>query len=173
MSGTARSTLGVLLHSEDVLLDLDVHDRRAFFRAIGDHMEIVHGMPRDWVALCLERRESAGSTALGQGFAIPHARVVELDRIHALYVRLATPIDLDAPDRLPVTDALVLLVPAPACPEHLSLLAEATRLFSDGTFRRGLRNARDAADVLARFRESDVDRHGDAATRARRAGHAD
>lgn len=152
MTEATHPALGELLQPEDVLLGLDVADRHAFFCAIGDHMGIEHHMPPDWVARCLEQRERAGSTALGAGFAIPHARVVELDRIYTVYVRLKSPIDFDAPDDSPVSEMLVLLVPAPACPEHLALLAEAARRFANPVFRARLRACEDPQAVLDTFR---------------------
>jgi PTS system nitrogen regulatory IIA component len=101
-------------------------------------MEARHGMPQAWVVLSLSRREDVGSTGLGQGVAIPHARIKDLYRIHLAYLRLKTPIPFAAPDAKPVSDILVLLVPKQATEEHLSILAEATRMFSDPGFRKQL-----------------------------------
>lgn len=63
------------LSPEDILLDVSVSDKAELFQVVGRHMERAHGLKQDQVAASLSRREMAGSTALGQGFAIPHARV--------------------------------------------------------------------------------------------------
>lgn len=76
------NTIAHLLWPEDILLDLDVPNQRRLFDEIGRHLAETHGMPPEWVTLILTRREHAGSTGLGEGFAIPHARVPDLDRIH-------------------------------------------------------------------------------------------
>jgi PTS system nitrogen regulatory IIA component len=83
--------------------------------------------------------------------AIPHARVAGLARVRALYVRLKSPIQFDAPDDEPVSDVLVLLVPAPATDEHLSLLAEAMQLFSDQRFRTRLHACTEGKEIARLF----------------------
>lgn len=108
-------------------------------------------MPQAWVVLSLSRREEVGSTGLGEGVAIPHARIKDLDRIQVAYFRLAAPIPFASPDGLPVSDILVLLVPKQATEEHLSILAEATRLFSEPRFRRQLHGCEQASAVRQLF----------------------
>jgi PTS system nitrogen regulatory IIA component len=139
------------LDPADVLLDLDVADKPQLFAAIGRHMERAHGLTRDWVCNGLDRREQAGSTGLGAGVAIPHARVKDLDRIRVAYVRLQTPMPYDAPDKVAVSHVLVLLVPKQATEEHLRLLAEAAELLSDPQFRDSLLACADAMQVKERF----------------------
>ena len=118
---------------------------------IGQHMESVHGMPHDSVALSLSHRERIGSTGLGQGVAIPHARVKGLDRMQPVYIRLKYPIPFDAPDRKFVSDILVLLVPKQAAEEHLKILAEASQMFSDSHFREQLHLCKHPLEVKRLF----------------------
>jgi PTS system nitrogen regulatory IIA component len=139
------------LTGRDICLDMDVSNKRALFEEIGRHMEREHGLRWDRVAQSLARREQIGSTGLGQGVAIPHARVAGLARVRALYVRLKSPIQFDAPDDEPVSDVLVLLVPAPATDEHLSLLAEAMQLFSDQRFRTRLHACTEGKEIARLF----------------------
>ncbi|MDD5248693.1 MAG: PTS sugar transporter subunit IIA [Rhodocyclaceae bacterium] len=141
------NTIADRLLPADILLDLDVASKSQLLDEIGRHMERVHGLSAKWVALSLSRREQVGSTGLGDGVAIPHARVQDLDGIQVAYARLKAPIAFDAPDGKPVGDVLVLLVPKQAAEEHLTLLADATRLFSDRNFRERLHSCAAAADV--------------------------
>lgn len=145
------NTIANLLQAEDILLNLEASSKDQFFFEIGNHMEKSHALPQKWVALSLSRREQVGSTGLGEGFAIPHARVKDLDRIQLAYVRLRTPLPFDAPDGKPVTDILVLLVPGQATEAHLTILAEATQMFSDRRFREGLRLCTKAPEVKQLF----------------------
>jgi|SRR5450631_1701382 PTS system nitrogen regulatory IIA component len=124
---------------EDVLLDVVVAGKGEFFEEIALHLESVHEMPRAEVERALVHRERIESTALGEGVAIPHARIKSLDRIRTVYVRLKFAIPFDAPDGNPVTDVLVLLVPAQAAQEHLEVLAVAAQMFADRHFRAQLR----------------------------------
>lgn len=145
------TVLGTYLQAEDVLLGLKVSDKRQLFQAIGLHTERIGGLPADAVASALMRRELAGSTALGRGVAIPHARVNVLKRIRALHVRLVPELDFDATDNEPVSDAVVLLVPSPANDAHLELLAHAAALFSDSAFRAALQARHNPVEIKALF----------------------
>jgi len=136
---------------QDVCLDLQVANKRQLFHAIGQRMHREHALSPDDVVLSLSRREQAGSTGLGEGVAIPHARIDGLDRIYALYARLKSPIPFDSPDGRPVSDVLVLLVPRPATEEHLVILADAMHVLSDRRLRKRLRastNPREAVEVF-------------------------
>lgn len=100
-----------------------------------------------YIAERLGARERVGSTGLGQGVAIPHARLEGLHQAVAAFIRLDSPVAFDAPDGKPVSDFLVLLVPEQAGEEHLQLLAEAAEMFNDRRFRDALRRRDDAAGV--------------------------
>ena len=104
-------------------------------------------MPHEWLEAGLSRREQLGSTGLGEGVAIPHARVEGIAQIHIAYLRLKTPIRFDAPDGKPVSDIIVILVPKHATEEHLQILAETTQIFSDSKFRDRLHSCQHAMEV--------------------------
>lgn len=132
------SLLAGLLGPQDVLLDVQVKDRRALFELVDAHLAHQHGLPKGCAALGLGNRERIGSTGLGEGVAVPHARLRQLGHVCLMYVRLAKPIDFDAPDAQPVKDVLVLLVPEKARQEHLDILADLTQMFSKRRFRQRL-----------------------------------
>jgi len=140
-----------LLPARDIILDLEVANKDQLFDAIGRHMEATHGLPKEWVVLSLSRREQVGSTGLGEGVAIPHARIKDLLCMQLAYLRLKSPIPFSAPDGKPVSDILVLLVPKPATEEHLAILAEASRLFSDADFRERLHQCGEPAAAKKLF----------------------
>ena len=88
-------------------------------------------------------RERLGSTALGDGVAIPHCRLAGCAAPIGALLTLAEGIDYDAPDEVPVDLLFVLLVPEDAAEEHLQILATLARLFIDGGNRTALRGADD------------------------------
>jgi PTS system nitrogen regulatory IIA component len=147
----ALGRIGELLLSEDILLDVDVSSKSRLIDEIGCHMQRVHALSRESVVLSLTHREQIGSTGLGQGVAIPHARVKDLDRIRVAYLRLKSPIAFDSPDGNPVSHILVLLVPKQAAEEHLTILAEAAQMLSDRRFREQLHLCRHAPGVKQLF----------------------
>lgn len=145
------STIAKLLSSKDIRLDIEASSRDRLLQEIARHMEREHGMPQDWVFQSLSRREKVGSTAIGEGVAIPHARIKNLQRIQLAYIRLSQPIPFDAPDGKPVSDILVILVPKEATEEHLRILSEVTQMFSEPQFRQQLRNCSEAAETKRLF----------------------
>lgn len=96
----------------------------------------------------LLERERLGSTGLGHGIALPHARVKDLSASIGAFVQVARGVDYDAADGEPVDLAFALLVPEAANEEHLQLLAHLASLFSDPVVRARLREADSAAALL-------------------------
>jgi len=145
------STVAKLLSSKDIRLDMEASSRDCLLQEIARHMECEHGIPQDWVYQSLSRREKVGSTALGEGVAIPHARIKDLRRILLAYIRLRQPIPFAAPDDKPVSDILVILVPKEATEAHLRILSEMTQMFSDPQFRQQLRQCGEAGETKRLF----------------------
>jgi PTS system nitrogen regulatory IIA component len=146
-----RNVIGDLLSIDDIILDLDAANKTRAFEAIADLLERRHGLAAEQVCASLAEREALGSTGLGRGVAIPHARVEGLHQTVAIFARLAIPIAFDAPDAKPVSDMLVLLVPEQPNDEHLKILALVAEMFCDANFRARLRSAPDAASVRRLF----------------------
>src|SRR6185312_1617615 len=97
----------------------------------------------------LTQREQLGSTGLGKGFALPHARVAGLDRCFGLFARLARPIDFQAIDERPVDLVFLLLIPQDAESEHIAALAAISRRMRDAGL---LDRARKAEKANALYR---------------------
>ncbi|OQY53076.1 MAG: PTS IIA-like nitrogen-regulatory protein PtsN [Candidatus Parabeggiatoa sp. nov. 2] len=91
-------------------------------------------------------RERLGSTALGKGVAIPHARVAQCDITLAAFVQLEKGIDFDALDKQPVDLLFALMVPEKSTEEHLKILALLAQMFSENEFRDKLRNTQDCGE---------------------------
>jgi len=107
--------------------------------------------PRLEVATVFERlveRERLGSTGLGHGIGLPHARTKDVSSVIGAFVQLNQGVDYDATDGQVVDLAFALLVPDEANDEHLRLLAQLAGLFSDPTIREQLRGAESAAALL-------------------------
>ena len=105
----------------------------------------------------LHARENLGSTGLGKGFALPHARLGELPRSFALFVRLARPIEFASIDGLPVDLIIMLLLtPANAGNQHLTTLAALSRPLRNEAFMQRLRQAPDATTLHELLAKPDV-----------------
>jgi len=101
----------------------------------GDNVKV-----RDIVA-AVAQRERLGSTGVGYGVAIPHARLEGIDEVHAVFARLETPLDYESIDDRPVDLVVLLLAPANASSLHLKALAQVSRLLRREDLRERLRSA--------------------------------
>ncbi len=101
-------------------------------------------------------REALASTALGEGVAIPHARLADPDRMIAVLGRCKAGVDWDAPDGEPVRLVLLLAGPAQQPGTYLKALAAASRLLRTPQCRRALLAATAAGDVLDVLREEEA-----------------
>ena len=107
----------------------------------------------DLIISFLNAREDLGSTALGAGVAIPHGRVKGLKDPVAALVRLNAPIDFAAPDSLPVSVLIFLLVPEKATQQHLEILSSSAQLLSDPDLRSKISAENDPEKVCQLLQE--------------------
>ncbi|MEO1137475.1 MAG: PTS sugar transporter subunit IIA, partial [Pseudomonadota bacterium] len=96
-------------------------------------------------------RERLGSTGVGGGVAIPHARIDGLDRPRGWFARLDSPVDYDAIDDAPVDLVFLLLAPEAANAEHLKTLARISRFFRREDRRQRIRETESPAAIHALF----------------------
>ena len=96
----------------------------------------------------LIERERLGSTGLGKGIALPHARVDGLQQARAIFVRLQDSIDFDAIDGQPVDLVIALLVPTDASDTHLKILAGLAQFFSNDSNCEILRETQDKQTLV-------------------------
>jgi PTS system nitrogen regulatory IIA component len=97
----------------------------------------------------LLQRERLGSTGIGDGVAIPHAKLARLDSIFGLAARLDKPIDFEAVDGQPVDVMFLLLAPEGAGADHLKALARIARVVREPGMTDRIRATRDADALYA------------------------
>jgi len=94
----------------------------------------------------LLQRERLGSTGLGKGIAIPHARVADCKQTLAAFLHVEQGIDYDAMDKKPVDLFFALIVPEDATQEHLEFLAQLAEMFNSNDFCQKLRETDDCRE---------------------------
>lgn len=143
-------TIGDLLDPGAVALRAGAPGKRQALSLVADVAARVLGVDAHTTLEGLMDREAAGSTGVGEGVAIPHARVDSLDRVRAVVVRLDTPVAFDALDDKPVDLLVALFAPRDANAQHLRALARVARMMRQPETRSALRQARsaDAIHVL-------------------------
>ena len=94
-----------LLAQDGVVANLKAGSKKQALQELSARAATLTGLqPRQIFDVLLER-ERLGTTGVGQGIAIPHGKLRELERLHGIFARLETPIDFDAIDDEPVGDA--------------------------------------------------------------------
>lgn len=143
-----------LLTAECVLPDIKANCKREAFKAIAENAAARTGVSANEIVNVLLNREKLGSTGVGEGVAIPHAKIDDLPKITGVLARLSKPIDFDAMDDQPVDLVFALLAPTNATAAHLKALAQVSRLLRDDDIRDALRGA-DSAEAMYLIATSD------------------
>lgn len=107
------------------------------------------------IAAALVARERLGSTGVGEGVAIPHAKIPSLLHLTACFGRSLAGVPFDAIDDQPVRLIFVLLVPENSAGAHLKALARISRLLKSQAFRERLLALGDAEALFRAFIEED------------------
>src|SRR5262245_3574130 len=141
--------MGDLLKRDGIIPSLQAKTKKQALQELADHAALVTGCPERDILEALLQRERLGSTGLGRGIAIPHAKLKGLDRITCLFARLEEPIEFEALDNEPVDLIFVLLAPEHASGDHLKALARISRLLREPSALDRLRSARDKAGIYA------------------------
>ena len=116
-----------------------VTSKKRLFQELADLAHAEYGLNASEVLDALQERESLGPTGVGQGVALPHARLPGLDKVAGLVLRLDKPLDFDAVDRQPVDLIFALLAPESSGVDHLKALALVSRTLRDQDLRAKLR----------------------------------
>jgi mannitol/fructose-specific phosphotransferase system IIA component (Ntr-type) len=134
-----------------VVLDLEATSLPSIFKQIVRHLvasELIAAEIADEVESSLQAREDQASTAIGHAVAVPHVYLDGIEQQIVLFVRLAHPVNLGAPDGIPIRFFFFLLGPRGSAEQHLDTLASVARLMSNDEFRYDLDRAENQTDLL-------------------------
>ena len=129
-----------------VRLDLDITSQKRLFEEASFALQTAYGVPHDEVFAALSERERIGSTALGKGCAVPHGRMLALSSPAVAFLRTVKSLKLPSPDGTGAQLFIAILVPWEHPEQHLALLRESARLFSDEAVRASLLAAKTPAE---------------------------
>ncbi len=136
-----------LVKSEAVIGSLKASGKKQALQELSKKASEVTGLEARLVFDNLLEREKLGTTGVGQGVAIPHARFSGLKKVCGLFARLEQAVDFDSLDDQPVDLVFVILAPEEAGAEHLKALARVSRLLRNHTACEKLRGT-DQPDAL-------------------------
>lgn len=148
--------IGDLLAPQGVVLRGGASSKRQALHAVAEAAAQALGMDEARVFDALLEREALGSTGLGSGVAVPHARLPGIERVTGVFVRLDAPVAYESVDDRPVDLMFALFAPPRDGAEHLRALAAVSRALRSSELREQLRQARTTDAVRALFVRDDV-----------------
>jgi nitrogen PTS system EIIA component len=138
-----------LVASNAIIPALKVNNKKQVLQELAARAAMLSGQNERAIFDILMQREKLGSTAIGNGIAIPHGKMATLTRLFGLFARLDRPIDFEALDNQPVDLVFLLLAPEGAGADHLKALARIARLLRDPSIAHKLRASHDAESLYA------------------------
>jgi len=142
-------SLSDLVAPNAIIPALKVNGKKQAMQELAARAAALTGQNERAILEILLQREKLGSTAVGNGVAIPHGKLPKLGRLFGLFARLERAIDFEALDAQPVDLCFLLLAPESAGADHLKALARVARLLRDPEIARKLRESRDADALYA------------------------
>lgn len=146
------------LCTETIRMTLESQEREEAVRALLQSFVTAQGMPDKLVDEALAAvldREKLGSTAIGRGVAVPHARLEELERVHVAFGYSPRGVEFNALDRQPVHEIFLVIAPRNHTDEYVSVMERITRLVQNADFRRFVARADTPDEILELVKEMD------------------
>jgi len=143
--------IGELLVRDGIVLKSGASSKRQALHSVAAAAASCIGIDEAVIYDALMEREVLGSTGLGSGVAVPHARLQGLHGVRAVFVRLDNPVAYDALDDRPVDLMFALFAPPSGGADHLRALAAVSRAMRSPELREQLRQARTIDAVHALF----------------------
>lgn len=146
-----------ILNPEMVLPELKGANKADVLRELAAYLAGKHNaLDPATLAAVLAERERLGSTAIGDGIAIPHGKIAGVERIVGVFGRHRRGVDFDSLDGRPTHLFFLLVAPEDSASLHLKALARVSRLMKDPAFRERLMNAPDAGEIFRLIKEEDA-----------------
>jgi nitrogen PTS system EIIA component len=135
------------LSQSDIMVDVRASDKVQLLKNLSARVALKVALDPTLVSAEILKREELGSTGLGSGVAIPHARIPGLSRPCGVLARLKRALDFAAIDGEPVDLVFLLLLPSSSGGEQLNALAAVARQLRKPTIAAMLRKARDGSEA--------------------------
>jgi len=143
--------IGEFLAGDGVVLRSGASSKRQALHAVALAAGQALGLSEVRIMEALLQREALGSTGLGSGVAVPHARLDGLEQVTGVFVRLETPVAWGAVDDRPVDLLFALFAPPRDGADHLRALAAVSRALRSTEMLEHLRKARTTDAIRALF----------------------
>ena len=145
------------LNKKAITVDLKAEDKEGVIRELVDLLvgatEIEN---KDDLVKAILARESLGSTGIGQGIGIPHAKCSSVKQLVAAFALSQKGVNFDSLDGEPAYIFFLLIAPEESAGPHLKALARISRMLKDKYFRDLLKKAKDEKEILRIIQDEDA-----------------
>ncbi len=138
-----------IMNEHCVYCGLKAANKRQLLQELAQKSSEITGINERVIFDALLERENLGTTGFGGGTALPHARLADLDKIYGFFTRLNSPVAYEAIDNKTVDLVFLLLSPDSSGADHLTALAQISRLLKDENTCEKLRNASNSEEIYA------------------------
>ena len=136
------------LTEDSIIMDCDSRSQKNTLEVISNKMAELTSTNKDEIFQKLYEREKLGTTAFGNGIAIPHARIEGIQNAKVIILKLTEAIDFNSIDGNKVDIVMSLFVPNDNNEMHIELLSSIASLLDNQVFREKIRTANTASDVM-------------------------
>jgi len=146
-----------LIQEKNLIAQLEAEDRPQVYQKMLEHLVAKSVIPKDVLPAAekaLQVRDEKMTTAMGGGFAIPHATLPKLKQLATLFARCPAGVDCQAMDGKPVKLFFLILVPADQAQVHLQTLATVAKFFNRRGIKTKILGAKEPAEILQLFQSN-------------------
>lgn len=138
-----------IMTEKNVVLGVKALSKRQLLQDLAQKASEITGINERTLFDIVLERENLGSTGFGSGTALPHGRIPDLDKVYGFFAKLSAPLDFEAIDNKPVDLVFLLLSPEGSGADHLTALAQVSRILKDEATCEKLRQADTAEKIYS------------------------
>ncbi len=137
-----------LINQDSILINIESKSKKNILETISDNLANGDLGQKDTIFDKLYEREKLGTTAFGEGIAIPHARIPNIKSPKILFMKLSEGIDFDAVDNKKVDLIFSLIVPDTKDASHIEILSKVASLVDSKSLVQKIRDLSDKQKIL-------------------------
>lgn len=149
--------LSDLIVPDAILPALKANSKKQVLQIMSEKAASLTGLDERDIFNTIIEREKLGSTGVGNGIAIPHGKLKNIDKITGVFARLETPVDFESLDDQPVDLVFLLIAPENAGADHLKALSRIARVLRSSDMVAKLRNNYEAQALYSFLTDDSVD----------------
>ncbi len=136
------------INRDSILVNIESKSKKNILETISENLANGDSSQKDTIFDKLYEREKLGTTAFGQGIAIPHARIPNIKSPKILFIKLSEGIEFDALDKQKVDLIFSLIVPDTKDDSHIQILSKVASLMDSENFIKKIRDLSDKQEIL-------------------------